>query len=204
MRALFLTATLGLGVATLCTGCQQQSVGHVAGADHDQQGAQEKKEEKAESEQSEQSEQSEHFTQLKRLSWLIGTWEDVDKEDDMVIETINDWEGQRNFIIQDFSVKKANNEEMSGQQIIGWDPQTKQIRSWIFDTDGGFAEGVWNQQGDNWVLDVISTLPDGRKGSATYFFSHIQPDRYTWEADDRQVGDVVLENVGPIEVMRKK
>ena len=158
----------------------------------------------AQIEEKAQETRSEHFTKLQPLEWLIGTWQDVDPDDAITIETSNNWEERGNFIIQNFSVQRNGQEEMSGQQIIGWDPHKKAIRSWIFDTDGGFAEGQWNQEGANWLLDVVATLPDGRKGSTTYLFSQIKPSSYTWEANDRQIGDDVLENIGPIKIVRKK
>ncbi len=39
-------------------------------------------------------------------------------------------------------------------EIIGWDSQRRQIRSWIFTSDGQFAEGVWSRQGDRWTVAV--------------------------------------------------
>lgn len=147
---------------------------------------------------------SEHYEHLKQLAWLIGTWEDVDETDDVRVETTNDWETHRNFIIQDFKVQRGGREEMSGQQIIGWDPHLKALRSWVFDTYGGFAEGLWHKIDENWVLEVIATLPDGNKASATYLFSDIKPDSYTWEANDRRIGDELLEDVKPIQIKRKK
>ena len=48
--------------------------------------------------------------------------------------------------------------DMAGMQIIGWDPAAKQIRSWVFDSDGAFGEGVWNKQGNRWYIQSTGTL----------------------------------------------
>lgn len=202
MRAFFYIGCTAIGMAICYTGCQTAQTKQKH-AFTDIQKAQSEKEQKG-AEQEAPSTLSEHYTHLKPLAWLIGTWEDVDEADGVRIETVNDWETSRNFIIQDFKVQRGDQEEMSGQQIIGWDPHLKVLRSWIFDTDGGFAEGLWHQNEGNWVLEVIATLPDGRRGSATYLFSKITPDSYTWEANDRQVGDDILEDIEPIEIKRKK
>ena len=118
---------------------------------------------------------SEHYEHLKPLAWLIGTWEDVDEEDDVSVETSNDWETNHNFIIQDFKVQRGGQEEMSGQQIIGWDPYLKAIRSWVFNTDGGFAEGLWHQVDANWVLEVDCDAT-GWKSQRHHVFSDIKRD----------------------------
>ena len=34
---------------------------------------------------------------------------------------------------------------MTVTQRIGWDPAAKQIRSWEFDSEGGFGEGTWGE-----------------------------------------------------------
>jgi len=39
-------------------------------------------------------------------------------------------------------------------EVIGWDAQRGEIRSWLFGTGGGLAEGAWTQQGDGWVIHL--------------------------------------------------
>jgi len=43
------------------------------------------------------------------------------------------------FLVMDCSISK-DGVETSAHQRIGWDPQAKQIRSWTFDSAGGFGE----------------------------------------------------------------
>jgi len=35
---------------------------------------------------------------------------------------------------------------MAGMQIIGWGPAAKQMRSWVFDSDGGFGTVIWSKK----------------------------------------------------------
>jgi hypothetical protein len=42
-------------------------------------------------------------------------------------------------------------------EIIGWDPETQSIRSWVFTSAGRFAEGVWERDGNAWTVRM-----DGR------------------------------------------
>jgi hypothetical protein len=44
-------------------------------------------------------------------------------------------------------------------EIIGWDPERGQLRSWVFTAAGRFAEGTWTREGDAWRVRL-----DGRGG----------------------------------------
>ena len=55
-------------------------------------------------------------------------------------------------------------------EIIGWDPERRQIRSWVFTSDGRFAEGFWNRAGDSWEVRYEGRGAGGKTlESATFF-----------------------------------
>ena len=66
---------------------------------------------------------------------MIGSW--VDKDDNATIQTDCEWTKNRNFMTRSFAVAIGDRVSMSGMQIVGWDPIAKQIRSWVFDSNGG-------------------------------------------------------------------
>lgn len=35
---------------------------------------------------------------------------------------------------------------------IGWNPQTAELRAWIFSSEEAYAEGLWHPDDDNLVL----------------------------------------------------
>ena len=74
---------------------------------------------------------------------------------------------------------------MSGTQRIGWDPRHKQIRSWVFDSDGGFSEGFWSRDGERWVMKSTGVLKDGRAASATNVLTRVNRDTMNWTSVDR-------------------
>ena len=84
-----------------------------------------------------------NYEQLKQLEWMIGTW--VDQDEDDRIETTCQWTKNRNFITRLFAITVRDRITMAGMQIIGWDPARKQIRSWVFDSDGGFGEDIFGE-----------------------------------------------------------
>ncbi|MCG8585222.1 MAG: SgcJ/EcaC family oxidoreductase, partial [Pirellulales bacterium] len=85
-----------------------------------------------------------HYEQLKQLEWLVGTW--VDNEGGDRVKTDCQWSKNRNYLVRTFTATVDDRIDLSGMQIVGWDPAKKQIRSWVFDSDGGFAEGVWSKK----------------------------------------------------------
>lgn len=148
---------------------------------------------------------SSHYNELKQLEWLVGDWADIDPAQDTDIAYNVRWDGNKNFLNQFFYVKKAGKEDLYGNQLIGWDPSIKQIRSWIFDSDGGFGHSVW-YLGDNntWYSTVSFIKPDGGKVSATHVYTKVDNDTYTFASVSREQDGVFLPNLGPYKIVRKK
>jgi uncharacterized protein (TIGR02246 family) len=122
---------------------------------------------------------------LKPLEWLIGDW--VDESPDSLITTTYAWTDNRNYILSDFRIQVAGREVMTGSQRIGWDPLAKVIRTWVFDSEGGFAEGVYSQDGDRWIVRLTGVTRDGEPASATNVFTVLGRDRISWQSRDRTV-----------------
>ena len=55
---------------------------------------------------------------------------------------------------------------LEGWQIIGWDPIDERIRSWTFDSEGGFADGYFTREGSRWLLRETGVAPDGSRTGA--------------------------------------
>lgn len=110
---------------------------------------------------------------LDELGWLVGSWEDCG--DGLTAGTRCAWTGGRGFLIRSHVVAADNAAELppaSGDdrvpgllpaadapareitEIVGWDPDRDTIRSWIFSSDGRFAEGTWRRSGDTWTIHV--------------------------------------------------
>lgn len=136
-----------------------------------------------------------HYEQLKNLDWLIGKWKGNNEYADFSLNI--DWDENRNFLFQNFILTVLGQKNLEAKQIIGWDPAKKQIRSWIFDTDGGFGEGFWNNEGDNWYIGMSYTLPDGRKASATHIYKKINHNTFTFASVDRDINGKILPDVKP-------
>jgi uncharacterized protein (TIGR02246 family) len=129
--------------------------------------------------------------QLKPLEWLIGDW--VDESPDSLIKTTYVWTDNQAYILSEFRIQVAGREVMTGSQRIGWDPLAKVIRSWVFDSEGGFAEGVYSQDGDSpdgdrWLVRLTGVTRDGEPASATNVLTSLGKDRMSWQSRDRSIG----------------
>ena len=141
-----------------------------------------------------------NYKHLKELEWLIGNWTDGDEKGR--IKTTCQWTKNKNFIRRSFVASTQDRIDISGMQIIGWDPAKKQIRSWVFDSDGGFAEGFWTQKDKKWYVQMQGTLPDGRKATSTNVFTIIDENQFDWQSINRTVGGSLLPNIDEVTVVR--
>ncbi len=141
-----------------------------------------------------------HYEQLKELQWMIGSW--VDGDDKAHIDTTCQWTRNKNFITRSFTVSIRDRIDMAGMQIIGWDPAEKQIRSWVFDSDGGFAEGRWSKQESRWSITTSGTTPDGRKASSVNVITCVGDDQFKWQSVSRMVDGELLPNIDEVLVVR--
>jgi hypothetical protein len=88
-------------------------------------------------------------------------------------------------------------------QVIGWDPAAKQVRSWVFDSDGGIGEGIWTKQGDKWIVQAKDTTADGQKLTSQNVIRFIDNDSFAWQSVDRQVDGRLLPNIDETVVVRR-
>jgi uncharacterized protein (TIGR02246 family) len=142
-----------------------------------------------------------NYEHLKELEWLVGTW--IDEDEQATIRHESNWTKNQNFLTRSFAVIAGDQIDMSGMQIIGWDPSAKQIRSWVFDSDGAFGEGKWTRKDNRWLIQQVGTLADGRKTSAVNIMTQIDNDSYTWQSVNRQVDGELLPNIEEVQIVRE-
>jgi uncharacterized protein (TIGR02246 family) len=142
-----------------------------------------------------------NYEHLKDLEWMVGSW--IDRDERATIQTDCEWTKNKNFMTRSFAMAIGDRINMAGMQIIGWDPAAKQIRSWVFDSDGGFSEGKWKRKGDRWLIQQIGTLPDGGKSSAVNVLKKIDNNSFTWQSVERSVGGDPLPDVDEVLIVRK-
>ena len=142
-----------------------------------------------------------HYEQLQDLGWMIGEW--VDADENATVETVCRWTKNNNFITRSFKLYVEDQVDLEGTQVIGWDPSSNTVRSWVFDSAGGFGVGAWSRSGNEWTVRALRVLPDGRRGSSTSVMEYVDENTFTIRTVGREIDGEILPNVGPIKVVRK-
>lgn len=141
-----------------------------------------------------------NYERLKELSWMIGEW--TSKEGDAVVKAKCDWAKNKNFITRSFSITIKDKLEISGTQVIGWDASIGKIKSWMFDSDGGVAEGIWTRSGNSWSVKTAATMPDGSKGSAVHVMTYVDDTSFLWHTVNRELDGEILPNIDEVTIVR--
>ncbi|MBL9122283.1 MAG: SgcJ/EcaC family oxidoreductase [Planctomycetaceae bacterium] len=124
---------------------------------------------------------------LEPLAWLVGEW--VDEGPDASIDIVCRWSDDQNFLLIEYATKIAGETTLKTTQRLGWDPLKQQVRSWMFDSDGGYGDGEWSRAGKIWTVKSAAVLPDGTVGSATFTIEPDSADRFQMTASHRVIGD---------------
>jgi uncharacterized protein (TIGR02246 family) len=125
---------------------------------------------------------------LAELDWMAGEWSGQSGE--TTIEVSARWNATRTFLLRDLQILHGGNVVFRGAQRIGWDPLTKRVKSWVFDTHGGFGEGTWNKSGASWVVQASGVLGDGQPTNATNVYTPEGKDAFQWKTIGSVVGGV--------------
>ena len=123
---------------------------------------------------------------LASLDWIVGEW--IDESPDGKTQISYRWSEDGNFLLGEYNLSVGGQSAGKSVQRIGWDPVEGTLRSWTFDSDGGFSEGEWMGTDEGWVVKSEATLPDGTIGSATVIIRPSDNDHFVVESTDRIVG----------------
>jgi uncharacterized protein (TIGR02246 family) len=141
-----------------------------------------------------------HHDRLRELEWMVGEW--VEETGDAIIETSVAWSEDENFLLRSFDIKVQGKSDLKGTQRIGWDPLTKQVKSWVFDSKGGHGEGYWTRNGEQWVIKTTGVRPDGLTTSATQTLTRLGKDRLLWTSTDRTLGGETRDDAHEVTMVR--
>jgi uncharacterized protein (TIGR02246 family) len=152
---------------------------------------------------------------LEALDWLVGHW--VDEDDNTRITVACAWDKNKVFLKRKINVyaKELKKQPFAPadtpftltavlecHETIGWDAGRGILRSWVFDSQGGFAEGIWLHKGDRWFVKSHGMSADGKKSSATHIFTPAGPEQYRWRSVGRTLGGELQPDIDEVVVRR--
>lgn len=138
---------------------------------------------------------------LKPLEWMVGEW--VNEDSDNVIFTTCRWSDDKNFLLREYTLQREGKPTLSGTQRIAWDPAAKQIRSWVFDSFGGFGEEFWSHDQERWVIKATKTMANGQRVTGTHILSPEGKDRWLWQTVDRTIGEDASDEIKETVLVRR-
>jgi hypothetical protein len=138
---------------------------------------------------------------LETIDWLVGDWASADGE--VTAEVSGNFTKNDAFLVRSFRIAGKEDARLSGMQVIAWDPARKTIRSWTFDSRGGFGEETWSQSGNRYTIRTKYTLPDGGLGSALNVMTYVDDDKCTWKSINREIDGVFQPDTDEIVLTRK-
>lgn len=149
---------------------------------------------------------------LEALAWLIGDWIEEDKN--AVMRVSCHWSKNKTYLHRKFTVYSPDASGYGGfredsskvvlecTEMIGWDPTRGILRSWVFDSNGGFAEGIWLHKGDHWYVKSHGVTGDGKKSSATHILTPAGEDKYTFRSVNRSFDGQLQPNISEVVLRR--
>jgi ketosteroid isomerase-like protein len=114
---------------------------------------------------------------LQQLEWLIGEW--TDESGDVKVRTTFRWSANRAFLLRSFVAESADGNVLEGTQVIGWDANLLQIRSWTFNSDGSFGASTWSKNENSWLAKSSQTSANGDVSSGTYVLEQVDENSFT-------------------------
>jgi len=144
---------------------------------------------------------SEAGASLGDIDWLIGNW--ISKTDEAEVLATYEWDQNKKFIHARFTIK-GKERTVSATQVIAKDPRAEGLRSWLFESDGGFGGSTWTRESKRWVLEASGVEADGTEMTATNILTPIDRDSFLWQSVDRTADGEEQPDIRPIKVTRAK
>lgn len=137
---------------------------------------------------------------LAPLSFLLGDW--LNEGADATLKINFRWSDDGNFLIGEYESLTDGLSQGKSTQRFGWDPVHQQIRSWLFEPDGAYSEGLWSATDKGWLCKSNSVMQDGTTGSAIVEFVIGDDDHFTLKGRDRVI-DGATEGDYEVKVVRQ-
>jgi len=135
-------------------------------------------------------------SQLGALRWLEGTWKGENSKRPVTLKISEAQNG--NFLTINYSFGQDGDQGTS-TEVVGFDAASDQVRSWTFDSEGGFSEATWQPDGSNWLVVSKSVNPDGSRASSQLDIRPTADGKsFTVEGYNRESGGVPMPKLGPI------
>lgn len=122
---------------------------------------------------------------LRELAWLVGDWKHDDGQTKVALKCR--WLLNQRYLAMEYDVKKPNEDPTEVVVWIGMDPASNELRSWVFDSDGGNAGARWERDGNAWKSHCDGVLCDGRMGASLNSIEFVDDNAFVWRSKERRI-----------------
>lgn len=117
---------------------------------------------------------------LESLAWMVGTWKATDPDSGATIDASYQRVAGGHVILGGVRHRAAARDgqpafEIDVVELIHPDKATGSVRSWVFDSTGARAEGVFETDGTSFNRRFVGTTADGAVGDVTRWVQVIVP-----------------------------
>jgi uncharacterized protein (TIGR02246 family) len=137
---------------------------------------------------------------LTDLAWMVGTWHAEHLGAEMEIDVR--WLANKAFVEATYSQRVGDVSTPTATQIIGTNPATGRIMSWMFGGDRGVATGDWTASDAGWTIAYEGVRGDGAPTTAVNKLFR-QNDALVWKSTNRVVAGVAVPDTEDVVLKRK-
>jgi uncharacterized protein (TIGR02246 family) len=134
------------------------------------------------------------------LAWMVGTWQAERLGVEMEIDCR--WLANKRFVEATYSRRDGDQLTPTATQIIGMNPATGRIMSWMFSGDGGCATGDWSPSDAGWSIDYSGVTGAGEPSTAVNLLFR-QNDALVWKSTNRELAGAPLPDSEEVVLKRK-
>jgi len=99
------------------------------------------------------------------------------------------WALDMQYLVSEYDVTRSGGESKQVVQWMGWDAASQQVRSWVFDSDGGNGQAIWERDGNTWTSQSEGVLRDGKIGTSVNSIQFIDDSHFVWVSKHREIND---------------
>lgn len=137
---------------------------------------------------------------LADLDWIIGTWHAEHLGAEMEIHFR--WLADKSFVEATYAKREGDKLTPTATQIVGVDPRSGRVTSWMFSADKGYAQGSWVPHDTGWAIEFEGARADGTPTTAVNLLSRVN-DALVWKSTQRTVGGEGLPDTDEVVLKRK-
>ncbi|MBX3412008.1 MAG: SgcJ/EcaC family oxidoreductase [Pirellulales bacterium] len=135
------------------------------------------------------------------LEFLVGKW--TAEHEGTHVDIDCHWIAGKAYLEANYHIHKGDHTVSTSTQIIGADPVTGRIMSWMFDSNGGRAEGIWSAGPGGWAIEFFGVTAEGTYTTATNYLTKVE-DALVWKSLNRTAAGQPLPDINEVVLKKTK